>query len=202
MDFEGYANIKCDIFNVGDVMQDAALFYQEKSRKPNQNIPDNYVLCTIHRAENTDNSKNLKNLITALEKISKDKCPVVIPLHPRTKNKLEQMNYIFDKSSIVFIPPVGYLEMVWLLQNCSVIMTDSGGVQKEAYFFNKYCITLREETEWLELVENKFNVLAGNEFNKIIETYDLVSKFSSFNPIKLYGNGDSGEKIVNILTNK
>jgi UDP-GlcNAc3NAcA epimerase len=200
---EGYSNIKCDIVNVGDVMQDAANFYKDKAKKPRQDLPDNYILCTIHRAENTDNPKYLKNIIAALEKISLEKCPVVIPLHPRTKIKLNEMNYVFSNSPIVFISPVGYLEMVWLLKNCKIVMTDSGGVQKEAYFSNKYCITLREETEWVELVENNYNVLVGHDLNKIIETYDIVSKYNIFDcRDKLYGNGDTGDKILSILINK
>jgi len=200
---EGYSNIKCDIVNVGDVMQDAANFYKDKAKKPRQDLPDNYILCTIHRAENTDNSNYLKNIIAALEKISLEKCPVVIPLHPRTKIKLNEMNYVFSNSPIVFISPVGYLEMVWLLKNCKIVMTDSGGVQKEAYFSNKYCITLREETEWVELVENNYNVLVGHDLNKIIETYDIVSKYNIFDcRDKLYGNGDAGDKILSILINK
>ncbi len=197
---EGFRNIKCDILNVGDVMQDAAFFYSDKAKKPIADIPDKYTLCTIHRAENTDYPERLKNIVVALENISANNCPIVIPLHPRTKNKLQKMNYNFSNSPIIFIQPVGYLEMVWLLKNCQLVMTDSGGVQKEAYFFNKFCITLRNETEWVELVENNFNILAGSNTNKIIEAYDTVSEKGAINSqSKLYGNGDAGDKIVNFL---
>src|SRR5690606_17553315 len=108
-------------------------------------------LSTVHRAENTDNVEAVKGMFGALEEISKE-TPVILPLHPRTKNKLESYNYNFSQSSIKFIEPVGYLEMVYLLKNCDAVMTDSGGLQKEAYFFKKQCLTLREETEWIELV--------------------------------------------------
>ncbi len=199
---EGFENIRCDIINVGDVMQDAAIFYSEKAKKPTAVIQEDFILCTIHRAENTDDPARLMNIVSALEKISSENCPVVIPLHPRTKNKLNGMNYDFSNSSIIFIQPIGYLEMVWLLQNCRLVMTDSGGVQKEAYFFNKYCITLREETEWVELVKNNFNVLAGSNADKIAEAYGVLSKNMTFdNKNRLYGDGDAGKKIVKYLMN-
>ncbi|PJE48061.1 MAG: UDP-N-acetylglucosamine 2-epimerase (non-hydrolyzing) [Sediminibacterium sp.] len=194
---EGYSNIECKIIECGDVMKDAAMFYSNKAQKPNINLPLDFVLCTIHRAENTDDSVCLKSIFNALEIIS-SKCLVVIPLHPRTKAKLELINYDFKNSPIRFISPVGYLEMVWLIKNCRLVMTDSGGLQKEAYFFNKYCITLRNETEWLELVNNNYNFLCGSNENLICQTFDKVMLDSGTNHFKndLFGNGNSAEMII------
>ncbi len=193
---EGYDNIECKIVKNGDVMQDAAIFYAEKATKPNVELPTEFVLCTLHRAENTDDQIRLRSIFEALETISKQ-CKVVLPLHPRTKAKLQQINYNFDESNICFIQPVGYLEMVYLLKNCNLVMTDSGGLQKEAYFFKKYCITLRDETEWIELVNNGFNLLAGSESENILEKFNrLTTQQTADFSNRLYGNGDAGAKII------
>lgn len=198
---EGYDNIDCRIVQNGDVMQDAALFYANKAKKPDEVIPEQFVLCTVHRAENTYDPQRLDNIFEALEEISKQ-ATVVLPLHPRTKGKLMAMGYDFTNSKICFINPVGYLEMVWLLKNCRLVLTDSGGLQKEAYFFGKYCVTMRDETEWIELVQNDFNVLVGSDRNKIIETYrNLSLKNETDFEKRLYGNGDAGEKILEFLQN-
>ena len=196
---EGYDNIDCHIVKNGDVMQDAALFYLNRARMPQDIIPSKFVLCTVHRAENTDDEVRLKSIFYALETIA-EQCPVVLPLHPRTKGKLLAINYDFAKSKICFIDPVGYLEMVWLLKNCELVMTDSGGLQKEAYFFEKYCVTMRDETEWVELVEKGFNVLAGSEPTRIISSVNvMISKNKEGFENRLYGNGDAGEKILDTL---
>ena len=196
---ERYDNIDCHVVKNGDVMQDAALFYLNRARMPQDIIPSKFVLCTVHRAENTDDEVRLKNIFYALETIS-EQCPVVLPLHPRTKGKLLAINYDFAKSKICFIDPVGYLEMVWLLKNCELVMTDSGGLQKEAYFFEKYCVTMRDETEWIELVEKGFNVLAGSEPTRIISSVNvMISKNKEGFENRLYGNGDAGEKILDTL---
>lgn len=199
LDNEGYNNIKCEIVKNGDVMQDAALFYVDKCRKPAVELPSSFVLCTVHRAENTDDPKRLKDIFAALENIS-DKCKVILPLHPRTKGKLNAIGYDFAHSNICFIQPVGYLEMVWLLKNCELVMTDSGGLQKEAYFFSKYCITMRDETEWIELVDNGFNRLVGSNQSVIERVYaSLVNIPKVGFKNKLYGDGDAGNKILETL---
>lgn len=198
---EGYDNIHCIIEKNGDVMQDAAIFYADKAVKPDFYLPNQFVLCTIHRAENTDDSNHLKSIFAALEEISKE-CRVVLPLNPRTKAKLSGLNYNMEDSNILFIPPVGYLEMIYLLENCRLVMTDSGGLQKEAYFFDKYCVTIREETEWVELVNNGYNLLAGSNYQIIIDSYDkiLLNNSIKFDD-KFYGLGNAGEIIVDSLIN-
>lgn len=198
---EGYDSLRSSVVNVGDVMQDAALFYMNKSRKPAVEIPNRFALCTVHRAENTDNQTKLQNIFQALEQIS-ESIPVLIPLHPRTKGKLTSMGYDFDKSKIIFIDPVGYLEMVWLLSNCDFVLTDSGGLQKEAYFFSKPCITMRDETEWVELVDNGFNILTGSDKNKISETVTKIKESENIDfSIRLYGDGKAGKHIIEFLKN-
>jgi len=195
---EGYNNIDCKIIKNGDVMQDAAIFYESKAQKPFLDIPNKFILTTVHRAENTDDVSRLADIFEALEELSKT-IPVVLPLHPRTKHKLIALNYNLSASSISFIEPVGYLEMVYLLKNCCLVMTDSGGLQKEAYFFKKSCITLRDETEWVELVENGFNILTGSEKNKIYSAVtQLLDKKLLFD-IDLYGHGKACEQLVKEL---
>jgi UDP-GlcNAc3NAcA epimerase len=193
---EGFYNFECKIAKSGDVMQDAALFYSGKSKKPNINMSEKYILSTIHRAENTDDPKRLGDIFNALIEISKQ-TQIILPLHPRTKKIIENKKYEFK--NIEIIEPVGYLEMVYLLQNCSLVMTDSGGLQKEAFFFKKPCITLRDETEWVELVDNGFNTIVGADKSKIINAYKKQNYKLNYD-INLYGNGKASESIVKVLT--
>ena len=132
----------------------------------------------------------MKNIIDGLNEIHKH-VQVVVPMHPRTRNILAQ-NYQLPNFTI--IDPVGYFDMIMLLKSCEMVITDSGGVQKEAFFFAKHCITLREQTEWIELVENGFNLLVGSDSNKLLEAFNTFSsKKSNFN-IDLYGKGQAAEK--------
>ncbi len=195
---EGYQNIDCKIIKSGDVMQDGAMFYKQYAQKPAIAFNENFILCTIHRAENTDDIIRLTHIFEALETIAQ-KQPVILPLHPRTKKIIEQ-NKLSVSDNITIIEPVGYLEMVWLIDHCNMVMTDSGGLQKEAFFFAKPCITLRDETEWIELIENKFNILAGADKAKIIAAYQNSNDYfaSNFNK-DLYGGGKASEKIIREL---
>jgi len=193
---EGYDNFDCTIVNSGDVMQDGAMFYQKLATKPKCKIADNFILCTIHRAENTDNEKKLRDIFEALNEIAKEK-QVILPLHPRTKKILKDLT--LDVKKLTVIEPVGYLEMVWLIKHCSLVMTDSGGLQKEAYFFKKPCITLRDETEWLELVEKGFNTLVGSDKEKIINKYFNNKGFTDTNFSNMYGDGKASAFIIKSL---
>jgi UDP-GlcNAc3NAcA epimerase len=196
---EGYSNMPVQIALSGDVMQDAAIFYSQRAIKPNMDVPERFALATVHRAENTDDPKILNNMFRALEKISLEEINIILPLHPRTKAKLKMTGYNLQNSSIKFIEPVGYLEMVYLLQNCEYVLTDSGGLQKEAYFFKKKSITLRNETEWVELLENRFNFLGGIQYDTILETFSQMKKETPDFSIQLYGDGKAGEAIVRDL---
>ncbi|PUA27593.1 MAG: UDP-N-acetylglucosamine 2-epimerase (non-hydrolyzing) [Cellvibrio sp. 79] len=182
----------------GDVMLDGALFYKELSKKPTDiAISDDFILCTIHRAENTDDKSRLDEIISALNEIAKDK-QVILPLHPRTRKILETGSY--NISNLTIVDPLGYLNMVWLLDHCSLVMTDSGGLQKEAFFFKKPCITLRDETEWVELVEMGANVLVGANKDKIISALDGISTFGAkaFTSTP-YGGGSASKVIIDSL---
>lgn len=196
---EGYDNIATQIVRTGDVMYDAALFYSSSARPPQTELPEHFILCTLHRAENTDTPEILAALITTLEEVSKKHLPVVLPLHPRTRAKLDAMGYNRAASPIRFIEPVGYFEMVWLLQHCSLVMTDSGGVQKEAFFFRRPCVTLRNETEWVELVAGGYNRLAGTVPSEIMAATETMLAATPDYSVPLYGDGKSGEMIVKKL---
>lgn len=193
---EGVADERIQV--VGDVMYDSALYYRQRARQPAWfdalDIPINgFVLCTVHRAENTDLRENMEGIIAGVSAVG---CPVILPLHPRTRNTIQRMN-LKVPSNVIVVDPVGYLEMVWLEANCSVIATDSGGVQKEAYFHRKPCVTLREETEWVELVEGGFNTIVGANSELICAAIESKRRLD-FSPA-IYGDGRSASKIVERL---
>jgi len=182
---------------VGDVMLDAAIYYKAHARKPQLALPEKFILATIHRAENTDNAVRLKSIFDGFEKIGKE-VPIILPLHPRTRKSIEPLD-LKASDSIEIIDPVSYFEMIYLLEKSVLVMTDSGGLQKEAFFFKKPCITLRDETEWVELVEHGFNSLAGAETENMYDAYKAIVETDLDFNIELYGDGNAGEKIVGFL---
>ena len=192
---EGYEDLDLSVVKSGDVMQDAALFYSEKAQAPTFLFPEQFILCTIHRAENTADKKRLNSILSALNKIAEE-VAIILPLHPRTRNIINKGS--FETSNLSIIDPVGYLEMVYLIKKSKLIMTDSGGLQKEAFFFKKPCITLRDETEWVELVNGGFNTLVGANEKLINQAYKSQDYTSNFN-INLYGNGLASKNIVKAL---
>ena len=184
---EGIPNNKINnkVIKSGDVMYDASLFYSNIAKdewlKNNDLKTNDYILATVHRAENTNNIDRLRNIILALDKISKDNYQIVFPIHPRTKSVIEkykELQIIINNSNIKIIAPLGFLDMISAEKNSKFILTDSGGVQKEAYFHKKLCITLREETEWVELVKSGWNKLAGVEINNILSTVNQVNNIN------------------------
>lgn len=196
---EGFSSFDCKVIKSGDVMQDAANIFTQFAQRPNVDIPDDYILCTIHRQENTDDEVKLKSILESLNLIVKDR-KIILPIHPRTKNKISQYNLnSLISVNLSLIEPVGYLEMLYLLKKCSLVITDSGGLQKEAFFFHKLCLTLRTETEWTELVENGFNFICGSSYNSILENYIKIKNLSPDFNINLYGNGTASKIIVESL---
>ena len=195
---EGVAN---GVHRVGDVMFDSVLFNTELATKRSKILETlklqnkAYALATVHRAENTDDSHRLQAIFEALEKISSEGLRVVLPLHPRTRKLYDALR--FSGAKIKIIEPVSYLDMLQLEQQARLILTDSGGVQKEAYWMKVPCITLRDETEWIETVEAGWNILAGADRDKIVESAKTDRKPSKQYPA--YGDGKAGEKIVDIL---
>lgn len=195
---EGYKNIDIKRVNCGDVMNDAALYYKSNANRPQAfNETSEFLLCTVHRQENTDFEGKLRAIFEALDEISTEK-KIVLPLHPRTVQKLELFN-INPADNIDIIAPVGYFEMIWLLENCEAVITDSGGLQKEAFFFRKPCITVREETEWVELVEHGVNFLVGSDKEAMLHAYDKLKNTKINFDINLYGDGNTGQRIVQEL---
>jgi UDP-GlcNAc3NAcA epimerase len=199
---EGFKNFKCEIVKSGDVMQDAALYYSKKSSAKSTIIKSlhlgKFILCTFHRQENTNDYTILSSIIDALNTINND-IPVIVPMHPRTTKILKEQNL---KTKFLIIEPVGYFDMIELLKHCTLVMTDSGGLQKEAFFFGKHCITLRSETEWVELVTNGFNITSGTKKQSIIKAFqDILNRKSNFK-INLYGEGKAAENIVQYILKK
>lgn len=200
---EGFQNLNVQIINVGDVMQDAAIFYRDKSKEQSTIIDDlrlmdiKFLLVTIHRAENTDDIEKLKSIIDTLNIINK-RCRVIMPIHPRTQAILMKHDVNVEFTTI---DPVGYFDMIQLLLNCQLVVTDSGGIQKEAYFFNKFVITLREETEWVELVDNNYSRLTGSDKDKIIDAFDFYFGKPFVKLSELYGGGNAARQITQTLLN-
>lgn len=192
------------IHKVGDVMCDAALFYRGLA-KPSTRIesfiagtPAGFYLATLHRAENTDDPNRLAGILKALDEIART-TPVVFPVHPRTKKMLSQAG--LETKYLKITDPLGYFDIIALLGSCKGVFTDSGGLQKEAYFFARPCVTLRDETEWNELVEQGCNRLAGADYDRIIRAEMDISACKTAFPAGIYGQGDAGEKIIGILAN-
>lgn len=184
------------ILNVGDVMLDAIKQFQKYSIKPTKNISNDFILATLHRAENTDNPKKLIEIISALNLIHKEIATVILPLHPRTKKKIADLGL---QLLVEQIEPIGYLEMLWFISNSKLVITDSGGLQKEAFFVGKFCITLRDETEWVELVELGANILTGSNKNKIIKATRMNFERSVENKNSIFGEVSASDKIASTI---
>jgi UDP-GlcNAc3NAcA epimerase len=163
---EGFDHFGVQMIITGDVMYDAMLYFRKSARPPDHVIlPDDFVVATVHRAENTDNIVRLGELIVAINELAVT-MPVVFPMHPRTAGVLQAPGLPALSKQVMVIRPVGYLEMLYLLLRCKMVVTDSGGMQKEAYFFGKPCITIRDETEWTELVDAGYNRICGSDKKK------------------------------------
>lgn len=197
------------VINVGDVMYESALYDLEIAKRKSKILqtlnltPKDYILATVHRAENTDNPERLKSIFDSFVELSKKGKKLIISLHPRTEKALIQIsansiNHL-HRNGLKIIKPISYSDMLILESNAKLIMTDSGGVQKEAYFFKVPCVTLRKETEWVETVESGWNVLGGGEKRQILEAVGKQFLNWSRNWELLYGTGKAGEKIVKAL---
>jgi UDP-GlcNAc3NAcA epimerase len=197
--------------NVGDVMYDSILYYSKIAEKkstilhglnlvnPQSAIRNpQYYLATLHRAENTDDPKVLNSILKALNEIGRNTF-VVLPLHPRTK-KMMKVHHLFSFKNIKFIEPVSYLDMLKLEKNAKAILTDSGGVQKEAYWLKVPCFTLREETEWVETVKSGWNALVGTRMKRIVKDVSHQEGRRRYPKEKeIFGDGKASQKIVQIL---
>jgi UDP-GlcNAc3NAcA epimerase len=194
------------VFKVGDVMFDSFLYNKQLVEKKAIILselgikPKGYCLVTVHREENTTNGKRLTGIFEAFNKLATQECPFIAPLHPRTKKALNELGgNRLSGPHVRILEPISYLNMVSLETHAKVILTDSGGVQKEAYFAKVPCITFRDETEWIELVEHGFNVIAGSDSKKICQAYEkMVDRTVIRNP-DLYGGGRASKNIVSLF---
>lgn len=190
-----------EIVNTGDIMLDTALYYghkaNQKSTIASTVASDNFILATVHRAENTDNESRLRGIVSAINQLHKD-VPVILPLHPRTRQKLLALDIEITCS---ICDPLGYFDMLWLLQHCELVLTDSGGVQKESFFFKKPCITLRDETEWTELLPGGHNTLAGSNTDSILNAVYAARAHNADWSVSFYGDGHAADKIVRTIYN-
>jgi len=197
---EGFPHLSERIVLSGDVMQDAAMYYSKMSASKSDILErlslGDFLLATVHRQENTDDELRLRDIISALNELNSS-VKVVMPVHPRTLKIIEGLSL---EIQFVMIPPVGYFDMIELLKGCKLVLTDSGGLQKEAFFFGKGCLTLRDETEWVELVDGGYNILCGSERGNIIDGYDRISQINPDYTIDLYGGGSASNRIVQELS--
>jgi UDP-GlcNAc3NAcA epimerase len=190
------------VHHVGDVMYDAALLFSELAEKQSSILETvglrkgSFYLATVHRQENTDDPGRLERILHAFERIASEGCPLVLPLHPRTKNALEKTGLQFKNPGVLLIPPVSFLDMVMLEKHAKTILTDSGGVQKEAYFHGVPCVTLRDETEWVETVEAGWNHVVGADADAILRA---VASARPGGNIVEYGEGSTAFEIVTRL---
>ena len=190
------------IENVGDVMYDAVLHYRDLARErislDTWGLTEKgYALCTLHRQENTDDTARLNTIFAALSQISRDH-PVVLPLHPRTRAKLTHQHNAGNLNVLTMLDPVPYLEMQRLQMGARVILTDSGGMQKEAYFHEIPCITLRDETEWVETVETGWNQLVGADKARLMAAI-VNFKQPAMKQANFYGDGEAATKVIDLL---
>lgn len=189
------------VINSGDVMYDNALFYSKLAEQKSAVLSDcgvtrsNYILATIHRDFNTDNPKRIGSIFNALSTIAdKNDIPVILPLHPRTRKCLPEN----ISNRIRIIPPASFLDILVLEKDAKVVMTDSGGVQKEAFFFGRPCVILRPETEWVEILDNGAGILADADYDRIISAYDSLSTKDVLFP-PLFGGGRAAECILSTI---
>lgn len=203
------------VFHCGDVMYDNSLYFSELSAdrstilKDNNLESNNFILSTIHRNDNTDDPKHLSAIFESLiELTEKSKLPVVLPLHPRTSKMLEVnlnnelLEKIRSSDLLKIIPPVSFLDIIALEKNCKIVVTDSGGVQKEAFFFKKPCVILRPETEWIELVNCGAAEIVGADKNKINAAFDRFLSDEDIQFPELFGDGKAAEFICDTMLHK
>ena len=201
------------IYLCGDIMYDNSLYFSAMSEQKSEILKeleittDEFILCTIHRDTNTDDTANLNAIFRALLRIQKtSNLKIVLPLHPRTKEKLNShldenlLTELNQNKNFKIIPPLGFLDIISLEKNARLIITDSGGLQKEAFFFQKPCVILREQTEWIEIVENGNAVIAGANELKIISSVETLFKRTDFTYPNLYGDGNASNFICKKIT--
>lgn len=194
---EGFDRRDVLVAQTGDVMLDAALAFRPLAKRPMADLPQRFLIATIHRAENTDDLARLGQIVAGLNRVHREVGPVVLPIHPRTRQAIEKVD---EKLAAIVLDPVGYLEMLWLLDNCSIVVTDSGGLQKEAFFFGKPCLTIRDETEWVELIEMGVNRLTPADSRAIVGGAQAAAESDFVPDLSVYGHGKCAHRIAKLLS--
>lgn len=189
------------VVNVGDIMFDAVKKFSggeadKITKEAISRVNGAYILATVHRPSNTDNQENLQQIFDALSEIA-NSVKVIVPVHPRTRKKLDDFGIVYDPKSVILIDPVSYVSLQVLISGSNFVITDSGGLQKEAYFHLKRCITLRDDTEWGETVTSGWNVLAGASRRNIIAAATMSSEPAEH--VDFYGSGNAAKKIITEL---
>jgi UDP-GlcNAc3NAcA epimerase len=197
-----------NVYLCGDIMYDNSLYFSAISDTKSNILLDlelsknDYVLCTIHRDSNTDFEANINSIFKALYDIQeKSGLTILLPIHPRTKGKMSELleielsQKIEENHKIKIVPPAGFIDIIALEKNARIIITDSGGLQKEAFFFEKPCVILREQTEWIEIVENGNAILAGANYSKIMSAFEILMNKASYSYPSFYGDGKAAEFI-------
>ena len=199
------------VYHCGDVMYDNSIYFSKLAEGKNAILKENgltsgqYILATVHRNHNTDDNLRLNSIFSAFRKLAKAR-KIVIPIHPRTLKQLEQLPELYaaikSEKNLILLPPASFLEMICLEKSAALVITDSGGVQKEAFFFKKPCVILRTETEWVELIECGISRLTDADEKKIIEAAEHFFNSKELNFPAIFGNGDAAEFICSeILMN-
>ena len=195
---EGYDNFNCKVEIVGDIMIDALKLFSSTLEETKLNeLP--YALCTLHRAENTDDVERLNDLCESLNTIAEE-LQIILPIHPRTKTRIADEGIILN-ANIKISEPLSYVDFINYMKYSELVISDSGGIQKEAYFLHKNCIVLREETEWTELIESKNNILTGTSKEKIIQAFKNRKSLNQDFSKPIYGSGKTAELIIKTLLN-
>ena len=216
VDRQGKADINNPfIYHCGDIMYDNSIYFSSVSDERSRIIEElglqdtPYILSTVHRDSNTDVNENMDAIFSALIEISdKSTKRVVLPMHPRTKNKLEShlseeiRKTLIESENIIIIPPAGFLDIIALEKNAELIITDSGGLQKEAYFFKKPCIILRPQTEWVEIVENGNAILADANKERILQAFEDLTNKDDYTYPPFYGDADAAGFICDCIVNE
>lgn len=200
------------VFKTGDIMYDNSLYFSSIANENNRLLkqlnltPNSFILCTIHRDSNTDHPDSLNQIIRGILEIQRiSNQTIVLPLHPRTRKKMNELleadvvEELQKNPRIQVIDPAGFLDMISLESNCNLVITDSGGVQKEAFFFQKPCIILRDQTEWVEIVENGNALLVGSNEDKLIEAFHHLAHKNDYTYPPLFGNGHAAEDICRLM---
>lgn len=196
IDWLSREGVKGEVILSGDVMQEGFWHFAPMAKQPQTPLPQNFILCTLHRQSNVDDPHRLAFLLKGLERVAQ-KQKILFPLHPRTKRRMDEFSLSFS-ANIIPIPPQGYLQTLWLILHASVVLTDSGGLQKESYFAKKKCLVLREVSEWSELVESGASELLASR--GVDEAWEALSVFSA--PSFLYGAERSVEIILGAMAER